>query len=122
MTIITKLTGLEEIRKNLKVAENRVIRAFIRGMIKAGLHLQRESQKIVPVDTGVLRASAFTRREGVSSQTEVKVGYTAAYAIFVHEDLTAQHKPGKSAKFLEIPARENRREFIRIIKQEIERA
>ena len=33
------------------------------------------------------------------------VGYTAAYAIYVHENLQAQHKSGKTAKFLETPAR-----------------
>lgn len=32
-------------------------------LLVAGLRLQRESQKNVPVDTGALRASAFTRLE-----------------------------------------------------------
>lgn len=32
-------------------------------LLRAGLFLQRESQKVVPVDTGNLRASAFTRLE-----------------------------------------------------------
>lgn len=30
------------------------------GLLKAGLFLQRVSQEVVPVDTGALRASAFT--------------------------------------------------------------
>lgn len=34
------------------------------------------------------------------------VGYRAAYAIHVHEDLTARHAKGKVAKFLETPARQ----------------
>jgi hypothetical protein len=33
------------------------------------------------------------------------VGYTQEYAIDVHENLEAAHKPGKQAKFLEGPAR-----------------
>jgi len=33
------------------------------GLMVAGLHLQRKSQEIVPIDTGNLRASAFTRKE-----------------------------------------------------------
>ena len=37
--------------------------SFIQSLFIAGLRLQRESQKIVPVDTGNLRASAFTRIE-----------------------------------------------------------
>ena len=32
-------------------------------LMLAGLRLQRESQKIVPVDTGNLKGSAFTRKE-----------------------------------------------------------
>ena len=36
----------------------------------------------------------------------VSVGYTAAYAIFVHEVLTNKHNPPTQAKFLEQPARE----------------
>lgn len=33
------------------------------GLLLAGLRLQREAQLKTPVDTGALRASAFTRRE-----------------------------------------------------------
>ena len=33
------------------------------------------------------------------------VGYTAGYAVHVHEDLASLHKPGKQAKFLEEPLR-----------------
>lgn len=41
----------------------------------------------------------------------VVVGYSATYAIIVHEDLTAHHKEGKQAKFLEGPARIYSREI-----------
>ena len=33
------------------------------GLINAGLRLQREAQKLVPIDTGALKASAFTAKE-----------------------------------------------------------
>jgi hypothetical protein len=36
-------------------------RTLVQGLLLGGLFLQRESQKIVPVDTGNLKASAFTR-------------------------------------------------------------
>lgn len=42
------------------------------------------------------------------------VGYTANYALFVHEDLESRHPVGQ-AKFLEQPARELRGELISII-------
>jgi len=34
------------------------------GLLAAGLRLQRESQRVCPVDTGNLKNSAFTRLEG----------------------------------------------------------
>jgi len=37
--------------------------SVIQGLLVAGLRLQRESQKLVPVDTGNLKASAFTEKE-----------------------------------------------------------
>jgi hypothetical protein len=36
---------------------------FAQALLIAGLRLQRKSQQLVPVDTGHLRASAFTRVE-----------------------------------------------------------
>lgn len=36
---------------------------LLQGLLIAGLRLQRESQKLVPVDTGALKNSAFTRVE-----------------------------------------------------------
>lgn len=38
-------------------------RTMAEAVLAAGLRLQRESQRNVPVDTGALRASAFTRVE-----------------------------------------------------------
>lgn len=43
-----------------------------------------------------------------------EVGYSAAYAVHVHEDLTAYHEEGE-AKFLERPARELREDLFRIV-------
>lgn len=37
--------------------------SLLKGLLVGGLFLQRESQKEVPVDTGNLKASAFTRKE-----------------------------------------------------------
>ncbi len=34
------------------------------GLLVAGLRLQREAMQLCPVDTGALRASAFTRLDG----------------------------------------------------------
>lgn len=36
---------------------------MVQSLLMGGFFLQRESQKLVPVDTGNLKASAFTRKE-----------------------------------------------------------
>jgi hypothetical protein len=68
----------------------------------------QESQRLVPVDTGMLRASGkFTHPQlGANQppQAEIEYGGGAVdYALIVHEDLNARHKSPTQAKYLEIP-------------------
>lgn len=90
------------------------------GLYRAGLFLQRESQKIVPIEYDVLRPSAFTRKEGDGFNVEVIVGYGTDYAVYVHENLEAKHAPGKQAKFLSTPLTEKRGDMQKIVIQGIE--
>lgn len=48
--------------------------AMLQALYMAGLRLQRESQKLVPVDTGALKGSAFTRRDTGEEASENVVG------------------------------------------------
>ena len=48
------------------VKTTRQTKSVRKGMLVAGLRLQAKSQKIVPIDTGFLRSTAFTRVEGGS--------------------------------------------------------
>jgi hypothetical protein len=62
------------------------------------------SQKQVPVDTGHLRSTgAVSDPDITQGSVEVTIGYSAPYALFVHEDLQAHHKPPTKAKYLEDP-------------------
>jgi hypothetical protein len=122
------------------------------GLIAGGLVLQRQAQKLTPVDTSNLKASAttlwatkggtsspgFKGDDSVSMQEEhqsiiqhekeslsknimlpeVEVLYTAAYAIYVHEDLEAKHKSGK-AKFLDDAAAMFSGKILAAIKMEV---
>uniref|UniRef100_A0A6M3K492 Putative capsid protein n=1 Tax=viral metagenome TaxID=1070528 RepID=A0A6M3K492_9ZZZZ len=118
MAMTTHIAGVNEILKNLKASEILVGKGVSRGLKKAGLFLQRESQKVVPIDTGTLKNSAYTRHVGEGIKTIVMIGYTTAYGIFVHENLKAQHKEGKQAKYLEDPMKKKRNEILAIIKHE----
>jgi hypothetical protein len=48
-----------------------------------------------------------------------RVGYSAPYAIYVHEDLTANHPRGGQAKYLEQPMRTMRRELSEIVARSV---
>lgn len=145
MPKVITITGLDKILLNMKKVEKDAGSKVARGLKKAGAFLLRESQAIVPVDKGILKASGFVRAFGVGFKTDVIVGYTAGYAVYVHENLEAVHGaafnikyaamitdsknkkqvkqytrgPNQQAKFLEAPCRTKRGEIIDIIKQEV---
>ena len=78
-------------------------------LYKEGAAIFEESQDEVPVDTNALRTSGklgFPTIEGKNIVVEISYGGAAVdYALIVHEDLEAQRRNGKKAKYLEDPAR-----------------
>lgn len=136
------VTGLNTLKHQLRKQEVLKQKQLLTGLKAGGLFLQRESQLIVPVDQGPLKASAFTRPapESTPERPIVLVGYTAEYAIYVHEipdppvahgwSYNAKHRfelqkglknfhergPNQTYKFLEKPAREKRQQILAIIK------
>jgi hypothetical protein len=48
-------------------------------------------------------------KQARGANTSAVVGYIQTYSVIVHEDLDASHAPGKTAKYLEIPLRQNMR-------------
>lgn len=134
MALVKAIEGVKEILDNLRKEDQKLAQRMEGALKLAGLTLQRESQSLVPVHFGNLKASAFTRAEGSGYDTEVSVGYTASYAIFVHEAvgmvLAGQPRRGKGAKgrywdpqgkaqakFLEEPSRRLAPELRKIIQE-----
>jgi hypothetical protein len=144
---VASLEGLPEALAKIRETYKRKGDAVERGLKKAGLQLQRWSQQIVPVDYGILKGSAFTRKtKGEGFNAEVQVGYTANYAIWVHENIDNAHGakfnlkhaeelaehpttgpyrhsrgPNQTAKFLENPAREHAQDIKNIVAEEARR-
>ena len=85
MAQLASITGVKEVLANIKRQDAALGLKMALGLKAAGLKLQRDSQRLVPVDTGNLKASAFTRSFGSGWSSSVVVGYTASYAVFVHE-------------------------------------
>lgn len=111
-----QIQGVAKLVRQLETHSKNAGKGMRKGLYRGGLLLQRESMKIVPVDLGFLRASAQTRLIGSGLRSEVLVGYTSEYAIYVHENLEARHKPGKQAKYLEQPLRDHHKAIVDEIK------
>lgn len=119
--------GLDEVLGNLNKELAGIKNRSIAGLLEGGLVVQRDAQRNVPVEYGNLRASAYTRKAQDDPQA-VEVGFTAAYAVFVHEDLeqTLKGKPRPSGlgtywnpggpKFLERSLRDNERAILEIVR------
>lgn len=64
-----------------------------------------ESQRLVPVDWGILKASGFIETRKTSTGAVAAIGYgrhgKPPYAAFVHERMDLRHAPPTQAKFLE---------------------
>lgn len=120
MAKLVSIKGIPQIMAKMDIHDKKVEAGLARGLKIAGLRLQRESQKVVPIDTTNLKTTAFTRNMGgAGAKTDIWVGYTAGYAIYVHELIHNQHKEGKQAKFLEGPAREYRNVLLDLIAKSV---
>ncbi len=86
MAEVNAVIGVAQVVSNLRRRFRQLAAGNATGLKMAGLHLQRTSQRLVPVDYGFLKASAYTRHTGEGWNTVVTIGYTAAYALYVHEN------------------------------------
>lgn len=71
--------------------KSRTLSKSIDALMQVGHFVKDESNALAPVDTGMLRNSAYVEME---DDRTVQVGYTAEYAAAVHE-MTTQKLKGK---------------------------
>jgi len=118
MMVLKTPTGMETtVRNSAKRTVNTKFANLKAGVKEAINLLLKESRKIVPIDKkklynssrAIVRGRGFDTIEGV-------VEYRTEYALRQHEELNWKHKPGKSAKYLEKPARQNRGRMDEIIR------
>ena len=95
--------GGDLVLKNLNAAIRGIKGRTHTGVRLAANVIVAESKRRVPVDTGYLKGSHYiemlSNRNGMPI---AEIGCTAEYAIYVHENLEANHPHGK-AKYLEDP-------------------
>lgn len=117
--VISKVYGVRESIQALKGYETAFGKGVERGVIKSTNFLLHETLKVTPISDqgsngnppGFLRKSGKVLIYGARQFTRGRVTFTAPYAIYVHEDLYAIHKPGTYAKFLERTAYEKQLEI-----------
>jgi len=113
-----RVRGMDTVKRNLNREIGAIKKRLAGGLFAGGLIIEGESKRRVPVELGNLRASGYTQRKSADGLT-VEVGYEAAYAPFVHENLemklAGQPRPSGlgrywgpqgEAKFLENAANE----------------
>lgn len=107
-----------------------------RGLYKVATEIINDSQRLVPVETGTLRASARVNEPELHGDTlTVRAGYgygsdinpisgepAAGYAVYVHENVEAHHAAPTQSKFLEQPALERAAEVGPAVAIEIRKA
>ena len=94
---LIQVKGVNKLLKQLAAKEKATPTAMSKALYMGGLHLQRKSQQMAPVEQGKLKASAFTRDISSGAKSVVIVGYTASYALYVHESVQMKWK-GKKRK------------------------
>ena len=73
------------------------------------------------VNQELSKLAARYAKPGDVTDPSVAVGYTAKYAVYVHEDLEANHPNGGQAKYLEQPAREKHEILANIVATAVKR-
>jgi len=101
-----EIRGIEALRTVLAQLADQAPHKMGGALFRQANFIMKEAKEQTPVDTGVLRASGHVDEPMIQgSKVSVQLGFggvAEAYAIPVHENLTARHPVG-NAKYLENP-------------------
>jgi len=114
------IKGMDIVMSNLNRELLAIKGRSMKGLIEASILIRRDMDKtppLIPIDTGNLRASWFTTSFHKGGLSGLKIGFSANYAMWVHENIGASFKrPGAGAKFFEASLKRNKDEIIKIIR------
>lgn len=86
MLILKAKTNTEPARQGLIGTRVRMRRAFIAGSYLAWSDVLTDAQRLTPVDSGFLRASAYETKPAADAvRGVIMIAFGASYAIYVHE-------------------------------------
>lgn len=115
-----RLTGIKTVMKNLNKEVKLIEGRSAAGLFRAAILVRRDMEKTepkIPIDTGNLRASWFTTMTRTPLGPSMTLGFSANYAVFVHENMEANFKrPGSGPKFFEKALQRNHSKILAILK------
>jgi len=103
---------LQRILRKLDAEEVRRHEALRTGIYMVAAKLLRSSIRMVPVDTGRLRATAYVTLPTMGNHIKCRLGYGTNYAVYVHERTNAHHRPPTRSHYLSIPLQKARATFV----------
>lgn len=110
VTVEFDMRDLQDMTRKLPKAINKAIQMAFDEVME---EVFADSQMLVPVKTGALKASGkFKKKSGMLSIREPESSITYGgpgvdYAVYVHEIMTDQHAAPTQAKYLEVPMLEH---------------
>ena len=118
---MTGVKGMDIVLRNLNRELAKMQTLSMAGLIEAVMLVEQDMYKtppMVPWDTGNLAGSWFRTPHYTPQGPFVLMGFTANYALWVHENMDSGikwNKPGSGPKFLEAALKRNKDEILRII-------
>jgi hypothetical protein len=119
------LQGLDTVMANLNEAIRDIENRSMKGLIEGAIIIRRDMDKTsprIPVDTGNLRSSWFTTPFYVGNYPALLMGFTANYALYVHEMIGPinWNRKGSGPKFLEASLKRNIKEVLEAIRTNVQ--
>lgn len=116
------LEGLNAVLGNLNKEIGNIKKRSMKGLVQGAIIVRRDMEytpPLIPVDTGNLRDSWFTKPFFLTAAPALTIGFSAFYSVFVHENMEAHFKrPGAGAKFMEASLKRNSKNILRAIAHE----
>jgi len=124
--VSAKLKGIETVVKNLNREIVKIRGRSRKGLRKAVIYLRRRMDEVYPLipispGGGNLRGSWSTEPIGDTKNPGIRLGFTAEYAWFVHENVGSGvhwNRPGSGPKFLQARLEQDRKDILNIIADE----
>lgn len=115
-----KITGDTELKRGLIALAKKYEEAAAAAVFGEANELKNEVVPLIPVDTGILRSSAYASPPKQIKNPTAKVGVGTKYGIYVHERTELNHKVGQ-AKFLSAPLTRRQADYVMRMARRIRR-